>query len=126
MKKLLLTCAFVALLPFTANAQSDIIGGPDGAQTIHHCGWLPAAPGHYTETSLETGIVEQKLSQLGYLSFPGNGYYTRIDKAAVRAFQADEGIEVDGIVGPVTAQRLAYATHPSTNVHRCYHAAAGF
>lgn len=104
----------------------DIIGGPaPGAQTIHHCGMLNATPGHYTESPVTTEIVKHKLHQLGFLKATSSGNMHKADKRAVQAFQADQGIQVDGIVGPETAQRLAYATHPSANVHRCYRVASG-
>ena len=121
MKRLLLTCTALALLPFTANAANfDIYGGDEGAQTVHHCGFLPTLNTNYTDSSVTTGIVEKKLEELGFLHHPGNGKYTKADKLAVRAFQRDAGIKADGVVGPVTAQRLAYFSHPSANVHRCY------
>ena len=125
MKQLLFTCAMVALLPFTVSAAPmDIIGGPEGAQTVHHCGFLPTENTIYTDSPVTTSIVEDKLTELGFLHKPGHGKYTKADKKAVRAFQADAGIRVDGVVGPVTAQRLAYFSHPSSNVHRCYGNAA--
>ena len=125
MKQLLLTGAIIALAPLAASAQAmDIIGGPEGAQTVHHCGYLPTANTIYTDSPVTISIIEDKLMQLGFLKKPGNGTYTKADKKAVRAFQRDAGIAVDGVVGPVTAQRLAFFSHPSTNVHRCYRTAA--
>ena len=123
----MLTCAMLALAPLTAQAESsDIIGGPDGStQTIHHCGFLPVAAGSYTQSPVTIGIIEHKLHTLGFLPTNGNGTYGKADKKAVRAFQADNGLRVTGEVGPETAQRLAYDTHPSANVHRCYRMAAG-
>jgi murein L,D-transpeptidase YcbB/YkuD len=122
MKQLLLTCAIIALSPLTATAESiDMIGGPDtSTQTIHHCGFLPVAPGIYTNTAVTTTIIEHKLMKLGFMHKASDGRYTSADKRAVRAFQADNNLRVDGIVGPITAQRLAYASHPSPNVKRCY------
>jgi hypothetical protein len=122
MKQLLLTCAVLTLLPLTAGAvTSDIIGGSgDGAQTVHHCGFLPTTFRNYADSPATVGIVEAKLIQLGFLSHAGNGTYSKADKKAVIAFQKDEGLKADGIVNAPTAQRLAYVTHPSANVHRCY------
>lgn len=119
MKQLLLTCTIAALIPFAANAMPS--GRPDGSQTVHHCGWLKASSGSYTKSNITTVIVEDKLHTLGFLRKPGrHGKYTKTDRAAVRAFQVDAGIKADGAVGPVTAGRLAYYAHPSTNVRRCY------
>jgi hypothetical protein len=121
MKQLLFTCAIAALLPFAAGASTvDVMGGPEGAQTVHHCGFLPTKDTNYTDSAITTSIVEHKLVELGFLHHPGNGVYTKADQQAVRAFQADAGIKVDGVVGGVTAQRLAWFSHPSANVHRCY------
>jgi murein L,D-transpeptidase YcbB/YkuD len=121
MKRLLRTCALIALLPLTAQAQSmDIIGGPDSnTQTIHHCGFLNSSAKLYTSSPITIAIIERKLTRLGY-NATTDGNYGKRDKAAVRAFQADAGIQVDGIVGPITAKHLAFASHPSANVRRCY------
>ena len=125
MKKLILSCTLLLALPLTAQAVPvDIVGGPAGAQTIHHCGFLPVSPGHYTDSTVTTGIIEQKLIKLGFLKTSGSGRYSAVDKKAVRAFQRDEGLQADGIVGPMTAQRLAYVTDPDINVHRCFGMAA--
>lgn len=122
MKQLLFTCTIIAFAPLTAGASSmDIIGGPDGTQTIHHCGFLPTSYKNYADSSVTISIIEEKLVQLGFLHRPGNGTYSKADKQAVRAFQRDAGLKADGVVGPLTAQRLAYESHPSANVHRCYH-----
>jgi hypothetical protein len=122
MKQLLLTCAIITLMPLTAAAESmDVIGGPDaGTQTMHHCGFLPVSPGIYTSSPVTIGIIEQKLTKLGCLHKAGHGTYSAATQQAVRAFQEDSGLVVDGVVGPLTAQRLAFASHPSTNVKRCY------
>ena len=122
MKQLLLTCALIALMPLTAAAESmDIIGGPDaGTQTMHHCGFLPVSSGIYTSPPVTVGIIEHKLTKLGFLHKAGNGTYSKTTQKAVREFQEDRGLPVDGVVGPITAQRLAFASHPSTNVKRCY------
>ncbi len=121
MKQLLLTCIFIATTPMTVNAQTvDIIGGPAaGTQTMHHCGFLPVSAGRYTNSPVTIRIIEQKLVKLGFLKRPGNGTYSKADKAAVIAFQRDEGLSADGIVGPRTAQHLAYRTHPSAHVRSC-------
>ncbi|MFZ4542103.1 MAG: peptidoglycan-binding domain-containing protein [Rickettsiales bacterium] len=125
MKTTLRVCALLALAPLSAQADGfDIIGGSDNStQTIHHCGFLQASPGRYTNSPVTIGIIEKKLSAMGYKVVADNAY-KKADKKAVKAFQRDQGLQVDGIVGPQTAQRLAYATHPSTNVKRCYRTAS--
>lgn len=100
----------------------DIYGGADNStQTVAHCGFLPTHPYYYTDHSnLNTRIVQNKLAHLGYYQGGVNGVYGAASKQAVIRFQADYGLKPDGIVGPLTAQRLAYVAHPSRNVQRCW------
>lgn len=53
--------------------------------------------------------VQEALSQLGYNVGKVDGIDGPKTRAAVRAFQAAQGIGVDGIVGPKTRERLAAA-----------------
>jgi peptidoglycan hydrolase-like protein with peptidoglycan-binding domain len=55
---------------------------------------------------LTTVGVQQRLRRLGYLIGPANGDAGQQTKAAVMAFQRVQGLEVDGVVGPVTAEAL--------------------
>lgn len=121
MKKILPFFALLMFAPVIATADSiDRIGGPDSnTQTIHHCGYLKSSARLYTSSSVTVGIIEHKLAALGYKSTL-DGNYSKRDKLAVKAFQRDRGLAADGIVGPITAQQLAYASHPSPNVRRCY------
>ncbi len=50
--------------------------------------------------------VQARLIVLGYLNDDADGIFGKLTHAAVVAFQADQGIKVDGIVGPVTYGRL--------------------
>ena len=122
MKNTALTIAFLALSPLAATAQPiDIIGGADGStQTIHHCGFLPTSGQRYTDSPVLVEIIESKLAALGYLHAAGNGTYGKADKAAVKQFQMDWGLTPDGVVGPLTAQKLAFASNPSAHVRSCY------
>lgn len=126
MKHTLRACALIALAPFAAHAEGyDVIGGADAStQTIHHCGFLQVSEGRYTNSPVTIGLIEKKLKTLGYLKGTPDNAYKKADKKAVKAFQRDYGLNTDGIVGPLTAQKLAYATHPSGNVKRCYRTAA--
>ncbi len=54
--------------------------------------------------------VQRRLSRLGFDPGPCDGEYGPATAAAVRAFQAAAGIEVDGIVCPETRAALARAT----------------
>lgn len=50
--------------------------------------------------------VQARLITLGYLSDDADGIFGKLTHAAVVAFQYDQGIKVDGIVGPVTYDHL--------------------
>lgn len=51
-------------------------------------------------------LLEQRLTELGYNPGAVDGWYTTQTDAAVRAFQTDRGLEVDGIVGTDTKNAL--------------------
>jgi len=72
-------------------------------------------------------IIQSKLMAMGYSV--GNtgidGLYGPMTKGAIKRFQDDYGIQANGYVGGETATLLAYASHPSANVHRCKHAFLG-
>lgn len=52
--------------------------------------------------------VQNALQKQGYLQTQSTGYFGTQTKAAVLAFQKAEGIEMLGIVGPLTRARLLY------------------
>jgi uncharacterized protein (TIGR02594 family) len=51
--------------------------------------------------------VQQALAQLGFKPGPLDGIWGRQSAAALRAFQGSEGLEPDGILGPLTLEALA-------------------
>ena len=55
--------------------------------------------------------LQQALATLGFFSGESNGEFGALTKEAVRAFQAEEALPVDGWVGPLTMIRL-YARLP--------------
>lgn len=102
----------------------DTFGGRDGSsQTIAHCGLLPTTADRYTTSIVAVRMIQQKLAGLGYYRGVASGFYDPPSVAAVKRFQKDYGIPVTGVVGPETASRLAYETHPSANVRRCFRTA---
>lgn len=106
-----------------AEPARDIIGGPDGAQTMAHCGYLATQNVIYTGSPVTTRLVQSKLIELGFNPGTVDGVYGARSKHAVRSFQQEYGLTADGVVGAQTAQRLAYFTHPRPNVQRCWHEA---
>jgi peptidoglycan hydrolase-like protein with peptidoglycan-binding domain len=54
----------------------------------------------------DVATVQARLIVLGYLSDGADGIFGKLTHAAVVAFQNDQGIKVDGIVGPVTYDHL--------------------
>ena len=54
----------------------------------------------------EVSKVQQTLLEKGYFQHEVTGYYGSITKDAVRRFQQDAGIGVDGIVGPITRNAM--------------------
>lgn len=51
-------------------------------------------------------LVQQRLSELGYLNENYNGYYGQDTESAVRAFQKDNGLQADGLCGQSTWEAL--------------------
>lgn len=57
--------------------------------------------------------LQQTLSRLGYHPGPVDGYYGPASFEAVKRFQAHEGLDVDGIVGPLTWAKLSGKPKPA-------------
>ena len=53
--------------------------------------------------------LQERLKELGYSPGPVDGIYGSATAGAVRAFQADEELDVDGVVGPLTRAELEQA-----------------
>ena len=51
-------------------------------------------------------LIQERLTELGFLNSPYNGYYGQKTMAAVRAFQKSRGMTADGIVGKDTWRAL--------------------
>lgn len=62
-----------------------------------------------SSSSLVTSVQSQ-LKQLGYFSYPSiTGYYGTVTAQAVKDFQSDYGLQVDGLAGPITQTSLSHA-----------------
>lgn len=119
---MLVTFAVIGtLLTVATDASANNMSTISNSTTLSHCGWVQAGRAAYTESALNTRIIQRKLEDMGYsVGKAGiDGRYGRHSKQAVRQFQQDYGLRVDGIVGAETATHLAYATHPTANVRRC-------
>lgn len=64
---------------------------------------------------LEVSELQQTLRVIGYYHGPITGYYGIVTQTAIRRFQADHGLIVDGIVGPQTLRALQSATDSLEN-----------
>ncbi len=60
----------------------------------------------------DVATIQEKLTALGYAPGPIDGVYGVATSAAVRAFQRDNGIEVDGVVGSETRKALRGTRKP--------------
>ncbi len=68
--------------------------------------------------------VQSYLLQLSYLRQRPTGYYSRITAEAVKAFQLEHSLKVDGIVGPETMTAFQEASLTSYNVNNLTHLAS--
>lgn len=59
-----------------------------------------------TFTLSENKAIQSRLKELGYYTGPIDGYLGGYTIPAVKAFQSDYGLTVDGIVGPMTLSAL--------------------
>ena len=74
---------------------------------------VPISNVAYALTTSQNKQVQQKLKDLGYYKGAIDGIIGKQSKTAIRNFQRDYGLTVDGIVGPKTLKALGLST--STN-----------
>lgn len=86
--------------------------------------YTPAALGSCTHTTLRVGssgpcvaALQERLDTLMNAGLPHGGHFEGNLEAAVKAFQRQEGITVDGIVGPQTWARLV-SPHRTVGIPR--------
>jgi len=63
----------------------------------------------YGDTGFEVKSIQERLTALGYFHGEDDGDFGPATRAAVLAFQADEDISTDGVVGQATREALAKA-----------------
>lgn len=59
--------------------------------------------------------LQSSLYSMGYLDFEPTGYFGEMTEAAVIAFQADNGLEADGVAGEMTLSYLGYGSSDSSS-----------
>ncbi|VXD16843.1 Endopeptidase, cell wall lytic activity [Planktothrix serta PCC 8927] len=70
-----------------------------------HCG---GGSGYLSrgDSSYHVKKLQNRLANLGYFNANSTGYYGKLTAHAVKSFQADCGLSVDGIAGPATLAAL--------------------
>ncbi len=71
-------------------------------------------------TTSQTKQVQQKLKSLGYYKKSVDGIFGSGTRSAVKAFQRDYGLVVDGIVGPKTLKALGLSSSSSQSSSDLY------
>ena len=71
----------------------------------------------YDDTGSMVAWIQQALKTLGYYSATVSGHFGAKTEAAVKDFQRDEGLTVDGVVGPTTLARLRSRVSGNNNVN---------
>lgn len=101
-----LLLAILALPPgASARAHSTAVAEP-GSAALVRAGDGYASPGG----SGGVRWIQRRLHLLGYHAGPTDGRFGPLTEAAVTRFQANHRLAIDGVVGPITTQRLRAAT----------------
>jgi peptidoglycan hydrolase-like protein with peptidoglycan-binding domain len=107
-----LAALLVLLIAPAAAAKTPPAGSEGGTgSTDLPAGWRagPVALGtgfHSPDGSERVREIQRKLNRLSYGAGPVDGLFGPLTDAAVRRFQADGGMVVDGAVGPVTLRKV--------------------
>ena len=71
----------------------------------------------YDDTGSTVAWIQQALKDLGYYSATVSGHFGGKTEQAVKDFQDDHGLTVDGVVGPTTLARLRSAVSGNSNTN---------
>lgn len=98
-------------MPFTGDISEDCGGNkvPTLDNELQNSNPTFSRPLYTTSPRIngaDVRIVQSRLQELGYSPGPIDGYYGPLTEAAVRAFQADKNLSVDGVVNEVTWNEL--------------------
>ena len=76
---------------------------------------------YYGDYGSDVKDVQHKLAYYGYFGYKATGYYGKVTKHAVKAFQHDYGLHVDGVVGPHTAAAMGLKCYGSSCYKSSHH-----
>ncbi|MGJ9459010.1 C40 family peptidase [Oceanobacillus sp. CF4.6] len=86
-----------------SNVQEQEVTSPSETALIQH-----------GDVSTAVEDIQNELQDQGYYTYTIDGIFGQITEQAVRDYQADQNLQVDGIVGPNTAEAMALpASNPS-------------
>lgn len=106
-----------AVIQFQQNRglAADGIVGPTTTEALRRAPSSNASSGSLTRESSGQAVtdLQRRLQTLGYYDGPITGFYGSMTEAAVRRFQAAQGLAVDGIAGPSTLSAIQRAGQSS-------------
>ena len=97
-------------LPFIQYGEADTLAPPDTKDSpANNFGTrlLQYKKGHAMLRGEDVLAVQARLTELGFDTGKADGIYGPRTATAVSAFQAAAGVQVDGIVGPITRRKLS-------------------
>ncbi len=99
--------AFQAKVGITADGQAGVQTQSYIKQEIEKINYINSVLVKYGDTGEKVRVLQTSLVTLGYLA-PGqvDGSFGDITRNAVKQFQSDKGLEVDGYAGPATQERI--------------------
>ena len=129
-RKYVISTAFATTLAITPIFSGSVLanagsGSSDGDITISESN-LSEVQEQNEASSSEMGLIrngdvgtavediQQELQDQGYYTYTIDGIFGSITEEAVREYQSDQNLEVDGIVGPNTSEAMALTTSDSS------------